>query len=452
MNHDFCSVRCSRHQARSDRRRLRVAKKEAEPMSVRHVLLVTYHFPPSAASGTYRALGFVRHLPKFGWEASVVAPPSIPWEPTDLALLKSVSASTKVHAVPYPEGTLWKPLRWLDGFAAWLPRAAAVCARVVRNERPAAVLTSGPPHCVHLLGLFLKRRYGLPWAADFRDPWVGNETLVRSRSAAALGERVVMRRADLIIANAPRAAEKIAAAQPRHRHKIVTITNGFDQVTPLAARARQSGDGVRVLHAGDMYTGRDPRPFLDALTSLGARAVNGSQQLQACFIGRNAPKAVAGFDLFEEINGRDLAGAVETRGQVPYSQALAEMQRADILLLLDTPGRTAGVPAKLYEYLGSGQPVLALAEADGDVAAVLRASGVLHRVAAPRNTAAIRQALAELGAAVRAGKPAVTDPDALRRFTRESLTGELARHLDRITRARPIASSGAATDRKVLAA
>jgi glycosyltransferase involved in cell wall biosynthesis len=124
---------------------------------------------------------------------------------------------------------------------------------------------------------------------------------------------------------------------------------------------------------------------------------------------------------------------VELRGQVPYSEALAEMRRANILLLLDSPGRRAGVPAKLYEYLGSGRPVLALAEPDGDTAVVLQRSGVLHRVVAPGDVAAIRQALVELGEAVRTGRPAVADPEALRQLTRESVAGDLAQLLTRLT-------------------
>src|SRR3954468_17579648 len=98
-------------------------------MGPRRVLILPYHFPPSAASGTYRALGFVRHLPKFGWEASVVAPPRIPWEPPAPARSGRLPAGTRVSHVPYPSGWVWKPLRRLDGYAVWLPRAALTCAR-----------------------------------------------------------------------------------------------------------------------------------------------------------------------------------------------------------------------------------------------------------------------------------------------------------------------------------
>jgi glycosyltransferase involved in cell wall biosynthesis len=381
----------------------------------------------------FRLLGFAQHLPKFGWGTSVVAPPGLPLEPTDPALVKRIPDEAAVRYVTFPQGWLAKPFRRVMGKAVWLPAALAACVKTVRQQRPAAVLTSGPPHCVHMLGMFLKRVYGLPWVADFRDPWVADEPFGRPRRLVVRGERMVLRGADLILANAPRAAEDFRAAYPNCRDKIVSLTNGFDAGVP--APAAPPTDVVRILHAGEIYTGRDPRPLLDALQSL--VATPGRPRFQVCFIGRAAPRSDSGFDLNEEIRKRNLAAVVEVRGQVPYGEALAEMRRANVLLLLDPAGRRAGVPAKLYEYLGSGRPVLALAEREGDTAAVLERSGVLHRVAAPRDVSGIRDSLAALGEAVRAGRPVVADPDALRRFTRESLAGDLAQLLTRLTGSTP---------------
>lgn len=397
------------------------------------LLLVTYHFPPSAASGVFRALGFVRHLPAAGWGVEVVAPPAIPWEPSDPKLVAEVPPETVVRHVPYPSGLFWKPVRRLvGGYQSWLPPALGACRRAARRDKPAAVLTSGPPHVVHLLGLYLKRRFGLPWVADFRDPWVAND-LARPgyrKGWAARGERTVVRAADLVLANAPGAAQSFVTAYPDQRAKIVTLTNGFEAGDPPAPPAPGADGAVRVLHAGEVYAGRDPRPYLDAVAALHA---SGSPPVRTTFVGRVAAAGHSGFDLADEVKRRGLADAVDFRGQVPYSEALAEMRRADVLLLLDSPGRTAGVPAKVYEYMGSNRAVLALAEPGGDTAAVLRQSGALHRVAPPGDAAAIRAALAELTAAVRAGQPAVTDPAALNRFTRASLAAELAGHLDRLT-------------------
>jgi len=116
-------------------------------------------------------------------------------------------------------------------------------------------------------------------------------------------------------------------------------------------------------------------------------------------------------------------------GHLAYAQALEAMCRADVLLLLDQPGRRSGVPAKLYEYLGAGRPILALAEPDGDVAAVLRASGVPYRLASPSRPDEIRPALLELVEAVAERRFGPPGRERLA-FTREHLTERLADLLD----------------------
>jgi hypothetical protein len=123
---------------------------------------------------------------------------------------------------------------------------------------------------------------------------------------------------------------------------------------------------------------------------------------------------------------------VDTRAHVEYPQAQVEMSQADMLLLLDTPGRRGGVPAKLYEYLGAGRPILALAEPDGDTAWVLRESGVAHRLVRPDDTAGIRRALTELIEILADGRTAAAAPVALAQFTREHMARRLAETLDRI--------------------
>src|SRR5262245_434752 len=126
-------------------------------MTMRKLLIVTYHFPPSAASGSFRMLGFARHLPKFGWETMVVAPPRMPLEPVDRDLGRQVPPDTQVLSVLYPQAWLLRPIKRFGPNAIWLPKAWTACNRLIRQCRPDALLTSGPPHCVHVLGLYLQR-------------------------------------------------------------------------------------------------------------------------------------------------------------------------------------------------------------------------------------------------------------------------------------------------------
>jgi glycosyltransferase involved in cell wall biosynthesis len=400
----------------------------------RHLLLLTYHFPPSGASGTFRLLGFARHLRKCGWRLSVIAPPRLPWEPVDERLLAQLPADITVHSVPYPQARASKVFRRMAKFGVWLPAAQRTLRRVVAESRPDAVLTSGPPHCVHALGLYAKRRQGLPWAADFRDPWVVGDPQEKWRSprvwCARRWERIFLRNADLVISNAPRAQAMLQRAFPEFGEKIVTVTNGFDpEGFPVRPPRSMERSDIQIVHAGEIYFGRDPRPFLDALRSLRAGDTQSGQSLRARFLGQSTG---GDLDLNEEIRSRGLSEIVMASGQVSYDDSRRFMADADILLLLDSPGRKVGVPAKLYEYLGARAAILALTEEDGDAAWVLRESGAPHRVVPPHQPERIGPALAELAACVQSNAAFCHSGVRLSAFTRAATTRVLAGHLDRM--------------------
>lgn len=397
-------------------------------MSQRNLLILTFHFPPSAASGAFRMLGFARHLPRHGWRTSVVAPPWMPWEPQDPELLKQVSPETSIYHVPYLKNRL---LRKFAPAFGWFPWAWNGCRMAIREQRPEILLTSGPPHQIHWLGCALKRWYGLPWVADFRDPWCPFGRLDRGDDRGsrwiARQEAAVVAAADAVIANAPGAREVFRRNHPCHAHKFVTLPNGFDREKFAALResSRSQHDqrtAIRVVHAGAIYLGRDPLPFLDVVKTLsnGADAI----PLDVHFFG---PPPESDLDLNAAVQARGLADRVVIEGQVPYAQALREMVEADVLLLMDSPGRTVGVPAKVYEYIGAGRPILALGEPEGDLASVLRESGIPYRIAPPHDSAAIASAMAALSTEIRANPSRRGDPD---RFSRESITGRLASLLE----------------------
>lgn len=371
-------------------------------------------------------LGFARHLPQFDWRVSVLAPPSLPWEPVDQGLLDQLPGDVAIHPVPYPRSWRSKIIRRFAQNGAWLPRALVSLRRLIREERPDIVLTSGPPQCVHLLGMVAKRVYGVPWIADFRDPWVVGDRQERWRSfrvwCARRCESAIFRHADRIVCNAPLACAALQEGYLQQRAKMLTITNGFDpEAFPRRTPSRGNRKEFVLVHTGELYYGRDPRPFLDAL-----RNFQGAS-LRVRFLGR---ATVGDLDLNVEIASRGLQSTVELGGQVTYDQSLRAMAAADVLILFDSPGRRVGVPAKLYEYLGAGAAVLALTEGEGDAAWVLRESGVLHRIAAPMDSVQIQKALAELIASLTAGQPVSAMPERLATFTREGTGRRLAETLD----------------------
>ena len=395
-------------------------------MALRKVLLLTYHFPPSGAVAVYRMLGLVRYLPQFGWQPVVVAPPRVPWEPIDASLLDQVPVQTPVARVPFVDGIAGRVIGRIAPEAHWIVKARAACDQMIAEHRPDAVITSSPPGIVHMLGRWVQKRHGLYWVACFRDPWITNR-LDTSGLAARIDrrlERLVMRHADQIVANTPLNREGWCKEYPEHAAKMHVITNGFDPEKFTSIDVPPPGDRLMILHAGELYSGRDPRPFLDAFAQLQAEQV----PVDCTFLGRTTDSM---YSLAAEITRRGLDSTVHRPGQVPYVESLQKMMSADILVLFQNPGYRFGIQAKLFEYLGTGRPILAISELDSDIAWVLRESKVLHRVAAPTDVAGIRQAILELVAEARAGHDNGSDKSAALQFTRERMAQRFAECLDR---------------------
>jgi glycosyltransferase involved in cell wall biosynthesis len=272
--------------------------------------------------------------------------------------------------------------------------------------------------------------------ADFRDPWVA--TADRGdwprwrRAWEACWEKAVLCHADVVVANAPLACARLQQSFPAFARKMISVANGYDPERFAARDSPPRGSGgLTIVHAGNLYGGRDARPFLDALQQLTSAAPHGQTPCRVKFIGRVDEGDT---DLHAELRRRGLGAAVEVTGPLPYEAALRHMIDADLLLLLDSPGRHIGVPAKLYEYLGARRPILALAEREGDVALVLHQSGLPYRLAPPADAAAILRALKELGGGIRTGTLAPPDPQALPRFTRAGAARQLAEAMDRCLR------------------
>ena len=396
-------------------------------MADRKLLILTYHFPPSAASGTYRMLGFARHLPQFSWQCVVVAPPRTPWDPTDEGLSRRVPPDTAVYHVHYPNGLLWRPIRRFLPFDIWLPLAAARCYRAIRERQPDAVLTSGPPHGIHLLGRHLHRRTGLPWVADFRDPWAAGDRSPMTWTVSSRDEKnelSVMSEANAIVANTPGARDLLCKAYPQFAAKMMSITNGYDpEAFDTNPMPPLSGSTIEITHTGEIYANRSPVPFLEAVGQLEAAALGG-RRVRVRFIGNFADKGQK--DVIDDKIRKGLNASISMEVQVPFLESVKAMVQADILLLLDSPGRRTGVPAKLYEYIGAGRPILALAEPESDVAWVLGESGLPHRIAPPLDTGAIRRALTELLQDPATGRVSERHRPLPTQFTRRNLAGDLS--------------------------
>lgn len=403
------------------------------------LLLITYHFPPSAAVAVYRALGFVRYLPAHEWEVIVVAASDVPYEPRDPALLELVPKGTTVHYVPYPNTKLHRRLTNYLCYDHWPVVAWPAVAAAIDRHKPDVVLTTSPPGGVHRLGMWVQSYFKLPWIACMRDPWhTGGlpDMPFLPRTIASFEERRTLARADLVLANTPGMMELLKSYYPEHSDKITYLTNGFDQailngqlerLAPQAEMNRRGRTGVQLLHAGEIYNERNPIGLLEALRNLKARDFDGLPEMRLRLLG----KINANLNMAQTLRSLEIEDIIGLGGQVTYEASLLAMMEADILVVLQSPRNRIAIPAKLYEYLGIGKPILALSDG-GDLDWLLQASGGTYRIASPRDPAGIERAVSELARAVRDGQAAPPPQVKLYPFTREHMAEQLAAMMSRL--------------------
>lgn len=274
---------------------------------------------------------------------------------------------------PYNEQWTWAPAALRQAFAA------------NRAERAQAVISTFPPLASHIAALFFHLRFGVPWIADFRDPLAGNP--FRNRSWAQpydrLLEALVLRRAAAVIATNDAAAERFRARYPRHAGKIHVLWNAFDPEEP-AVRAAPETLPRRLVHAGSLYGPRRPDALLRAVALLlkSGRLAPGAWRVE--FVGPHQEDTFDGSA--EALELLTNAGIVEIRGgQRPRRELEEAMAKASMTLLLDLTGdqHSVQVPAKLFDYVRTGLPVLAWSPSGSPTRAVLERSGIPSLVFAP---------------------------------------------------------------------
>jgi glycosyltransferase involved in cell wall biosynthesis len=274
---------------------------------------------------------------------------------------------------------------------------------------------------------------------DFRDPWYedppepGTPRVVH-RAARRL-ERLVVRRSALVIGSTRRLRDALAARYPdERRDKFVAIPNGFDEADFAALPPGQpsSEDEMLVVHAGNVNAEfRDPCPVFEAVCEAAAAGDIDPGRLRFRFLGGGPYGESA--EVARAVTAAGLAERVEFLPRVPYDAALRQLTRADLLLLLQASADTVDlVPAKLFEYLRAGRPVLAVVRPGASTEVLAQVGG--GWAADPRDGAGLRRALVAAYAAWRGGRLAglAASAERLQEFSRARLTQELGRHFDRL--------------------
>jgi len=323
-----------------------------------------------------------------------------------------------------------------DTYVGWRPFAERAARAVLLRDPAEAIVTSGPPETNHLVGLTLQRETGLPWLADFRDPWFqlhlhpAPTSWHRARHARL--ESAVLAHADAVTATTSWLEELLRARAPRPLERLQVIRNGFDaEDFPAPPPPRPPESPLRLVHAGMLTLTRTAAGLLAGLRRIHARHPELRHAFEVELIGARESNNDAA------ASAADLADVVRLRDYVPHRDAIAAMQQADVLVLIKhVEARFRGlIPGKLYEYMGAGRPILALVP-DSEAADLVRDLG-WGEVVAPEDADAIATALLRLLEHKRAGRLATAYPMRAReQFERRAQAAALAALLADITATR----------------
>ncbi len=441
----------------------------------RAVLLVTYYFPPAGGPGVQRMLKFAKYLPDFGWRPVVLTVREDAAYPVrDPSLARDLPEGIEVVRTPITEfyrayrkmsgrqaplegtrarageGIVEKTLRLVraslfvpDGRVGWLLHAVGPGIRLARSSGAAAIVSSGPPFTTNLIGARIASRTGLPCVQDFRDPWT-RAPFYPSRPAPArrLDERLecsIVRKAARTVAVNRRILDDLAARCPGvERERLVTIPNGFDE-EDFRGMERRLPAKLTLLHAGTLHAARDPAILREAVRRLCARDPGFAAGFEILMAGRVEPSVVEAFS--QPPFGR----LVRFLGYLPHEESLRLLRSVHYCLLLigDEPEVRGMITGKVYEYLGSETPIVAIGPTDGEAAELIRrcAAGVTF---ATEDAAGLAEWLEREWRRHQGGSAPSIAPAAreIAAYGRRDLTRQLAEVLEKVAAHAGEASSG----------
>ena len=429
---------------------------------MRKLLMIVYNFPPLTTSGMYRSLQFARFLPSFGWEPvvltirteSVLRPGPLDDAPLKdqlhnlhierttvfEPLLMAVGLRNRILGAPdrgeesgegRSNGNHEKQVNWRDWVsdlfslpdrqAGYILPAASRAIDLIDTGDIDAVYSSSPPASSHVAAMLAQRATGVPWIADFRDPWISNR-FVSLRQTSYLDrfdswlENCVIRNADRVIANTDELRVDFGRRYPDAAGRFRTVTNGFDPDEEIPHPPENEGENgpFRITHAGSLYGQRNPMPVVRALEILFRRGRIANGEVELCLLGAAANRE----EYDRQLNESPVAGMIRFESPVPRTDALRLLASSNLLLLIQA-GTTLQVPRKLYEYMAVGKPILAVVTPGATRSLIERDN--LGRIVPPDDPEGIADVLDEMIRHRRSDAPLRPE-----RYNFRRLTGELA--------------------------
>ena len=381
----------------------------------RRVLFISYHYPPDSEIGAKRAARLAKCLIGYGWQAAVLTVKEKFYERVDRSdgvrgidtyrtgMFRSVrfllprakgllaritrraqhdvenaprrSEAIAVRKAPMPASDASRDsVSWIKRFIlsmiylpddkqGWIPFGLQRCLRLLATYR--LVYSSSPPESTHLIPLlasYFPRKF--IWVAEFRDPWTTfmKPAYMKTKLAQWIAEQweasVMAKSARVVVVTEPMRRD-LADKYPAYADKIRVYSNGFDRdefVLPANSVASQETDKTTFVYAGVFDYGRNPRPFLRAISELIEEKKLARERVQVLLMSSTE---IAGESIEAMARAYRVEDVVQCLGYVPFDRCMREMSRADVLLLfsIDQPLQ---VPAKLYEYLFLNKRILSI--------------------------------------------------------------------------------------------
>jgi len=425
------------------------------------VLIITYYWPPSGGAGVQRWLKFVKYLRLYGWEPVVYTPENPEPPAFDVSLFKDIPEGLTVIKQP-----IWEPYRfyrkvigagknerinagflsekkapglaqkfsiWLrgnffipDARKFWIKPSIKFLTEYLKCHPVDAIISTGPPHSMHMIALGVKKNTGLPWLADFRDPWTHID-FYNQLMLSSFADRVHHKMEQQVI----HAADKLVTVSSSWEtdfkqlgaHNTAVITNGFDS-DDFPESTVQKPDNFILTHIGSLNKDRNPEFLWKVIGELVRSNELLKSQLHIRFIGKTD------ISVFESLERNQLLDFTEKIEYVPHDTALKLSSESAVLLLLinNTPNVMGIIPGKVFEYLASHRPILCIGPPDGDSASIVKEANA-GPIVDFNDEDSIRNAILDLFSKYLT-EDAYTDRHSIDKYSRKNLTKDIAELLN----------------------
>ena len=365
-------------------------------------LIITYYWPPAGGPGVQRWLKFVKYLPEFNIDPVVFIPENPNYPIIDESLTSEVSKDITIINHPIKEPYKWagffsntssktiskgiisdekeqsfieKAMLYVrgnffipDARIGWVKPSVSFLLDYIKKEGIETIITTGPPHSVHLIGLQIKQKLGVKWLADFRDPWttIGYHKQLRLTSASKakhkLLEKEVLNASDQIIVTSFVTKKEF---QGFTNKSIEVITNGYDDEATVEF---QMDTKFTLSHIGSLLSKRNPEILWRVLSELVRDNESFSKDFQLNFIGSISEKVL------KSIKKYNLSNYIHEVGYVSHQEAIIYQKKSQLLLLIeiDSEDTKCIIPGKLFEYMISNRPIVAMGPKGSDVEKIIK--------------------------------------------------------------------------------